>query len=120
MQRPLRETRLCLFFGRGKTSKAACFTGNRSQVLMKSELLCINCGHQMIDHTLPKYVVNTYALQPVVCLNVPVEKCPNCGEIYFPAEVAEMFEKIRSEQMEPPDKITMEIPACSLDLAVAG
>jgi len=90
------------------------------ETIMKSELLCVNCGHQMLHTKLPKYVVNTYLLQPVVCLDVPVEKCPNCGEIYFPAEVAELFEEIRSECFEIRDKITMEIPACSLDLALAG
>lgn len=78
---------------------------------MKKRILCVRCGEEMRQSTLLHYFLNTYNFETVVCQNVPIDECPNCGEIYFSSEVAELFESIRKESIRPSEKVKLEIPS---------
>jgi YgiT-type zinc finger domain-containing protein len=69
----------------------------------------------MADSTLPRHIVGPYQAETVVCENVPIERCPNCGQIYFPSHVAELFEKTRQGEVKPDHTVTLEVGACAVD-----
>lgn len=82
---------------------------------MNKVVHCVRCGEQMQESILPRHFVGTYQSETVLCENVPVERCPNCGQIYFPARVAELFEKIRRGEITARHKTTLELGAYPMD-----
>jgi YgiT-type zinc finger domain-containing protein len=74
----------------------------------------------MVEDMLPRHVIGTYQAETVVCENVPIERCPQCGQIYFPARVAELFEQIRQSVVKPDHAVTLILMACAVDALLAA
>ncbi len=75
---------------------------------------CYKCGKPMKKAILREHVVTTLNGYPVVCLDVPIHRCPDCGEIYFASTVAEMFDDIRRGLLSPDETAVVELPALSV------
>jgi hypothetical protein len=74
----------------------------------------------MKDTTLARHLLRTHRWDTVLCENVPIEQCPGCSQIYFPAPVAELFERIRKGEVAPTHTVTLEMPACSCEQLLAA
>ncbi len=80
---------------------------------------CIRCDEPMVEALLPHHIVGTYAAELVLCENVPVQRCAQCGQVYFPGHVAALFERVRQGQVKPDHSATLELNALALDSLLA-
>ena len=82
---------------------------------MPKTINCVRCGEAMQESTLTRHVVGTYQGETVVCENVPVQRCGQCGQIVFFAPVAELLEQIRKGEIKPDHMATLEVGAFAMD-----
>ena len=75
---------------------------------------CYKCGKPMKEAILREHVVTTINGHIVVCLDVPIHRCPDCGEVHFSSNVAEMFDNIRRGFLSPDETAVVELPALSV------
>ncbi len=75
---------------------------------------CYKCGKLMKKAILREHIVTTLNGHTVVCLDVPIDRCPECGEVYFSSTVAEIFDKIRRGLLSPDETAVVELPALSV------
>ncbi|MFQ6041777.1 MAG: YgiT-type zinc finger protein [Candidatus Poribacteria bacterium] len=86
---------------------------------------CYKCGKPMKKAILREHVVTTINGHIIVCLDVPIHRCPDCGEVYFSSTVAEMlasltddfvlrFDNIRRGLLSPDETAVVELPALSV------
>jgi len=75
---------------------------------------CYKCGEPMIETILRQHVVTALNGHAIVCLDVPIHRCPECGEVYFSATVAEIFDQIRRGRLFPDGTAVVELPALSV------
>lgn len=84
---------------------------------------CYKCGKPMKKAILRQHVVTTINGHTIVCLDVPIHRCPECGEVYFSSTVAEIFDNIRRGLLSPDETAVVELPALSVQqrlTAIAG
>lgn len=77
---------------------------------MRKISTCHNCGTQMVADSLREYLVTKFDGGAVMCADVPIARCPMCGEVLFAAEVAELFDKIRRGLVTPTESVTVQLP----------
>ncbi|MBM3238230.1 YgiT-type zinc finger protein [Candidatus Poribacteria bacterium] len=75
---------------------------------------CYKCGKLMKEAILREHVVTTLNGHTIVCLDVPIHRCIDCGEVYFSSTVAEMFDDIRRGLLSPDKTAVVELPALSV------
>ena len=79
-----------------------------------SKSKCYKCRKPMKKAILREHVVTTLNGHTIVCLDVPIHRCLECGEVYFSSTVAEMFDNIRRGVLFPDETAVVELPALSV------
>lgn len=87
---------------------------------MTKKAKCYKCGNAMENAILIQHVVTTLNGHTIVCLDVPIDRCPECGEVYFSSTVAEIFDKIRRGVLYPDETAVVELPALSVHQVLAA
>jgi len=75
---------------------------------------CYKSGKPVKEAILRQHVVTTLNGYPTACLDVPIHRCPDCGEIYFSSTVVEIFDDIRQGVLSPDETAVVELSALSV------
>ncbi len=72
---------------------------------------CHECGAELEDAVLDKRLLHTRKGETVLVTNVPIERCPRCRNVCFPARVCLLFERIRAGEIVPDPSNAVELAA---------
>lgn len=71
---------------------------------------CFRCRGAIAYVLLPRYPITTLDDDVILVLELPAQRCTQCGQLFFTAEVTEILDALRRGEVVPPRR-KLTIPA---------